>query len=77
MTPFIRNMFVVARRDFLAIVATPTFLLFLLAPLFMIGLGAIGVKVANAALELGMTEEDTRFNGFGRECGIHLDGDGI
>jgi ABC-2 type transport system permease protein len=42
MTPFLRNMFVVARRDFLAIVATPTFLLFLLAPLFMIGMGLAG-----------------------------------
>lgn len=42
MTPFLRNMFVVARRDFLAIVATPTFLLFLLAPLFMVAMGAIG-----------------------------------
>ncbi|SNS92210.1 ABC transporter permease [Sphingopyxis indica] len=42
MTPFLRNIFVVARRDFLAIVATPTFLLFLLAPLFMIGMGALG-----------------------------------
>lgn len=42
MTPFIRNMFVVARRDFLAIVATPTFLLFLLAPLFMVGMGLAG-----------------------------------
>lgn len=42
MTPFIRNMFVVARRDFLAIVATPTFLLFLLAPLLMIGMGLAG-----------------------------------
>ena len=31
MTPFLRNLFVIARRDFLAIVATPTFLLFLLA----------------------------------------------
>ena len=41
MTPF-KNMFVVARRDFLAIVATPTFLLFLLAPLFMIGMGLAG-----------------------------------
>ena len=28
MTPFLRTMTVVARRDFLAIVATPTFLLF-------------------------------------------------
>jgi ABC-2 type transport system permease protein len=42
MSPFLRTMAVVARRDFLSIVATPTFLLFLLAPLFMIGLGAIG-----------------------------------
>ena len=42
MTPFIRNLFVVARRDFLAIVATPTFLLFLLAPLFMVGMGLAG-----------------------------------
>jgi ABC-2 type transport system permease protein len=42
MNHFVRNMLVIARRDFLSIVATPTFLLFLLAPLFMIGLGAIG-----------------------------------
>lgn len=42
MTPFLKNMFVIARRDFLAIVATPTFLLFLLAPLFMVGMGAVG-----------------------------------
>jgi ABC-2 type transport system permease protein len=42
MTPFLRNLLVIARRDFLAIVATPTFLLFLLAPLFMIGMGLVG-----------------------------------
>ncbi|MBB6426369.1 ABC transporter permease [Sphingopyxis sp. JAI128] len=42
MTPFIQSLFVVARRDFLAIVATPTFLLFLLAPLFMVGMGLAG-----------------------------------
>ena len=42
MKAFVRNMFVVARRDFLAIVATPTFLLFLLAPLFMVGMGLAG-----------------------------------
>ena len=42
MTPFLKNMFVIARRDFLAIVATPTFLLFLLAPLFMVGMAAVG-----------------------------------
>ncbi len=42
MTPFFKNMLVIARRDFLAIVATPTFLLFLLAPLFMVGMGLAG-----------------------------------
>jgi len=42
MKAFLRNMLVVARRDFLAIVATPTFLLFLLAPLFMVGMGLAG-----------------------------------
>ena len=42
MTPFLQSMLVVARRDFLAIVATPTFLLFLLAPLFMVGMGLAG-----------------------------------
>ncbi|APZ99790.1 sodium ABC transporter permease [Sphingopyxis sp. QXT-31] len=42
MTPFLRNMLVVARRDFLAIVATPTFLLFLLAPLFMVAMALAG-----------------------------------
>jgi phosphoadenosine phosphosulfate reductase len=26
---------------------------------------------------LGMTEEDTRFGGSQRECGLHTDGDGI
>ena len=33
---------VVARRDFISIVATPTFLVFLLAPLIMVGFSAIG-----------------------------------
>lgn len=42
MTPFLRSMFVIARRDLIAIVATPTFLLFLLAPLFMLAVGALG-----------------------------------
>ncbi|MGC6399829.1 ABC transporter permease [Sphingomonas sp. FW199] len=37
-----RDALTVARRDFVATVATPTFLLFLLAPLFMLGFGAIG-----------------------------------
>src|SRR3546814_7733071 len=42
MTPFLPAMIVVARRDFLAMVATPTFFLFLLAPLFMVGMGPVG-----------------------------------
>ncbi len=33
---------IIARRDFLAVVGTPTFLLFLLAPLFMIVMAALG-----------------------------------
>lgn len=42
MNPFIKQALVVARRDFLAVVATPTFLLFLLAPLMMVLFGLIG-----------------------------------
>ena len=42
MNAFLRNMLVIARRDFLAIVATPTFLLFLLAPLFMLAMALAG-----------------------------------
>jgi ABC-2 type transport system permease protein len=42
MSPVIRQMAIIARRDFLAVVATPTFLLFLFAPLFMILLGVVG-----------------------------------
>lgn len=38
----LRSALVVARRDFTSIVLTPTFLLFLLAPLMMIGFAAIG-----------------------------------
>ena len=36
----LKQIFVIARRDFLAVVATPTFLLFLLAPFFMLGVSA-------------------------------------
>lgn len=42
MNQYMRQALVVARRDFLAIVATPTFLLFLLAPLMMVAFGMIG-----------------------------------
>lgn len=38
----IRQTLVVARRDFVATVFTPTFLIFLFAPLFMLSFGAIG-----------------------------------
>ncbi|MBR0553614.1 ABC transporter permease [Stakelama marina] len=38
----IRDTFTIARRDFTAIVGTPTFLLFLLAPVLMVSFGAIG-----------------------------------
>jgi ABC-2 type transport system permease protein len=42
MSQILRQITVIARRDFLAVVATPTFLLFLLAPFFMLSFGAIG-----------------------------------
>src|SRR3546814_12935451 len=38
----IRQTLTVARRDFIATVFTPTFLIFLLAPLIMASFGAIG-----------------------------------
>ncbi|UZK67647.1 ABC transporter permease [Sphingomonas sp. M1-B02] len=38
----LRQTLTIARRDFIATVFTPTFLLFLLAPLFMIGFGLVG-----------------------------------
>ncbi|WP_193504513.1 ABC transporter permease [Sphingosinithalassobacter portus] len=38
----VRQALTIARRDFIAAVATPTFLIFLLAPLLMIGFAAIG-----------------------------------
>ena len=38
----VRQALTIARRDFLSIVATPTFLIFLLAPLFMLSFGLIG-----------------------------------
>ena len=38
----LRQTMIVVRRDFTATVLTPTFLIFLLAPVFMIGFGAIG-----------------------------------
>ncbi|MEY2925760.1 MAG: hypothetical protein RL367_237 [Pseudomonadota bacterium] len=42
MNSFMRFVRVIARRDFLAVVATPTFIIFLLGPLFMMLLGVMG-----------------------------------
>lgn len=47
MKRFLIQALVVARRDFMAVVFTPTFLFFLLAPLFMIGFGVLGGAGAN------------------------------
>lgn len=52
-----RQAFTVARRDFLATVLTPTFLLFLLSPLFLIGFslaGGMGAKLAADSGEANM-----------------------
>jgi len=46
MNRLIRQTAVIARRDFIATVFTPTFLVFLLAPLFMLAFGLIGGKGA-------------------------------
>jgi ABC-2 type transport system permease protein len=56
MTRFLRAVGIIARRDFLAIVATPTFLLFLLAPLFM---GAFGTIGGLGASQLAMSTRDS------------------
>lgn len=42
MNRLLAHAMVIARRDFVATVFTPTFLLFLLAPFFMIGFGLVG-----------------------------------
>lgn len=46
MNRLVRQTVVIARRDFIATVFTPTFLVFLLAPLFMLAFGLIGGKGA-------------------------------
>ncbi len=55
MSAFVRQAMVVARRDFTAVVATPTFLLFLLAPLFMILMSLLGVT---GAAQIADTSQD-------------------
>jgi ABC-2 type transport system permease protein len=48
-----RQALTIARRDFKATVMTPTFLLFLLSPLFMIGFGVVGSLSATTAASSG------------------------
>lgn len=50
MSGFFAQARVIARRDFKAVVATPTFLLFLLAPLFMIVMAVLGGTGASQAV---------------------------
>lgn len=49
----LRQAFTIARRDLTAMVMTPTFLLFLLSPLLMIGFGLIGSLSASTAVSAG------------------------
>jgi ABC-2 type transport system permease protein len=51
LTRLLRQALVVARRDFTAITLTPTFLIFLLAPLFMFAVATIGSLGAVRAIE--------------------------
>ena len=45
-------------------------------PLWEQGYVSVGDTHSTRPLEIGMSEEDTRFNGMGRECGLHTSGDG-
>ena len=42
-------------------------------PLWEQGYVSVGDTHSSKPLELGMSEEDTRFNGLQRECGLHFD----
>jgi len=46
-------------------------------PLWDEGYVSVGDVHSTKPLTLGMTEEETRFGGGQRECGLHTDGDGI
>jgi len=46
-------------------------------PLWDQGYVSVGDTHSTRPLTLGMTEEETRFSGMQRECGLHTDGDGI
>ncbi len=45
-------------------------------PLWEQGYVSVGDTHSSRRQEPGMTEEETRFNGLGRECGLHVDGEG-
>ncbi|HCU65550.1 MAG TPA: phosphoadenosine phosphosulfate reductase [Rheinheimera sp.] len=45
-------------------------------PLWEQGYVSVGDTHSSRPLEAGMSEEETRFNGMGRECGLHTSGDG-
>jgi ABC-2 type transport system permease protein len=51
MNNFFRHVKVIARRDFLAVVGTPTFVLFLMGPLLMIGLSYLSGAGAESAAQ--------------------------
>jgi ABC-2 type transport system permease protein len=53
----LRQTLTIARRDFTATVMTPTFLLFLLSPLLMIGFGVVGSMTATSAAGSGEERE--------------------
>jgi phosphoadenosine phosphosulfate reductase len=46
-------------------------------PLWDEGYVSVGDVHSTKPLTLGLTEEETRFGGGNRECGLHTDGDGI
>ncbi|MBY0582157.1 MAG: ABC transporter permease, partial [Sphingomonas sp.] len=53
----IRQTLTIARRDFIATVFTPLFLVFLLSPLIMIGFGVVGA-VGGSTLARGSADRD-------------------
>lgn len=57
MKMFFLNSITVARRDFMAIVATPSFLLFLLAPLFFMGLGLFSSLGSSSIIQAERNKE--------------------
>lgn len=53
----LRQSLTIARRDLAAMVMTPTFLLFLLSPLLMIGFGLVGSLSASTAVSAGQGKQ--------------------